>query len=136
MDEKKIKVLLAKPGLDGHDRGLKLIARFLRDSGMEVVYLGLFQTAEAIVSSAIEEDVDVIGLSTLDGGHILVAEDVRKILEEKNANIPVVFGGIIPDRDIPMLKELGVKAVFPPGSPMDEIIKYIRNLTSFEKKED
>ena len=134
MAEKRTKVLLAKPGLEGHDRGLKLIARYLRDSGMELVYLGLFQTAEAIVSSAIQEDADVIGLSTLDGGHISIAEDVKKLLEEKNADIPVIFGGIIPDRDIPRLQELGVKAVFQPGSPMEEIIRYFRNLTSSEKR--
>ena len=134
MNEKRIKVLLAKPGLDGHDRGLKVIARYLRDSGIEVVYLGLFQTAEAIVNSAIQEDVDAIGLSTLDGGHILVAEDVKKLLEENKANIPVIFGGIIPDKDIPALKELGVKAVFQPGSSMEEIIKYIKHLNPSENK--
>ena len=134
MNEKRIKVLLAKPGLDGHDRGLKVIARYLRDSGIEVVYLGLFQTAEAIVNSAIQEDVDAIGLSALDGGHILIAEDVKKLLEENKANIPVIFGGIIPDKDIPALKELGVKAVFQPGSSMEEIIKYIKHLNPSENK--
>ena len=121
----KIRVLLAKPGLDAHDRGIKLIARYLMDAGMEVVYLGLFQTIEAIVSTALQEDVDVIGLSTLDGGHTLIAEDIKALLEEKTAShIPVIFGGIIPDKDIPILKQSGVKAVFGPGTPMQEIVDY------------
>ena len=124
----KIRVLLAKPGLDAHDRGIKLIARSLMDAGMEVIYLGLFQTVEAIVNTAIQEDVDVIGLSTLDGGHTLIAEDMKAFLEEKNASrIPVIFGGIIPDKDVPILKGFGVKAVFGTETPVQRIADYIRD---------
>jgi methylmalonyl-CoA mutase C-terminal domain/subunit len=126
-----IRVLLAKPGLDGHDRGLKLIGRWLRDAGMEVIYLGLFQTVEAIVNAAIQENVDVIGISTLDGGHILIAEDIINLLKENGVDdITIVFGGIIPEEDVPSLEKLGVKKVFGPRTPMGTIVSFIQNLTA------
>ncbi len=127
--EKKVRLLLAKPGLDGHDRGLKVLAYFLRNEGFEIIYLGLFQTPESIISAAIQENVDVIGVSIMDGGQLLIAEDIIRLLREKNADdIPVVFGGIIPDRDIPTLKKLGVKEVFGPGTPIEEITNSIDRL--------
>ena len=119
--------MLAKPGLDGHDRGIKLIVHYLMSAGIEVIYLGLFQTVDAIVNTAVQEDVDAIGLSTLDGGHTLIAKDIMELLEENNSShIPVIFGGIIPEGDISVLKELGVRAVFTPGTPMEEIINYFQ----------
>jgi methylmalonyl-CoA mutase C-terminal domain/subunit len=124
--EKKVRLLLAKPGLDGHDRGLKVLAYFLRNEGFEIIYLGLFQTPESIISAAIQENVDVIGVSIMDGGQLLIAEDIINLLGKKNADdIPVVFGGIIPDRDIPVLKKLGVKEVFGPGTSIEEITNSI-----------
>lgn len=126
--ERRIRVLLAKPGLDGHDRGIKILARELRDAGMEVIYLGLFQTPETIVNVAIHEDVDVIGISVLDGGQKLIAEDIFKELKKNNADdIVMLFGGIIPDRDIPVLKKNGVAAVFGPGSEVEEILSFINS---------
>ena len=126
---KKVRLLLAKPGLDGHDRGLKVLAYFLRNEGFEIIYLGLFQTPESIISAAIQENADVIGVSIMDGGQLLIAEDILNLLREKNADdIPVVFGGIIPDRDIPVLKKLGVKEVFGPGTPIEEISSSINKL--------
>lgn len=133
---RRMRVLLAKPGLDGHDRGIKILARELRDAGIEVIYLGLFQPVEAIVSAAIQENVDVIGLSILGGGQLLIAEDLMRVLREKNAdNIPVVFGGIISDQDEQVLKEKGVKAVFGPGFKVAGIIEYIKTLSDNESKE-
>lgn len=121
---RKKRVLLTKIGLDGHDRGLKILARKIRDAGIEVVYLGLFQTVDNVVNTAIEEDVDVIGVSILDGGQILIAEDLIDAMKQKNVrNIDVIFGGIIPDPDREVLKEIGIKAVFGPGTPIKDIIE-------------
>ncbi len=118
-----IRVLIAKPGLDGHDRGAKVVARALRDSGMEVIYLGLRQTPEDIVEAAIEEDVDVIGLSLLSGAHMTLIPRVLKLLKERKAtDIKVHAGGIIPDNDAARLRKMGVRTVFGPGSSLEEII--------------
>ncbi|MFB3814216.1 MAG: cobalamin B12-binding domain-containing protein [Terriglobales bacterium] len=125
--EQKIRVLVAKPGLDGHDRGAKVIARALRDAGMEVIYTGLRQTPEMIVNSAIQEDVDVIGLSILSGAHNAIVPRVMDLLRQQKAeDILVLVGGIIPDVDVEGLKKAGVAGVFQPGTPMDDIIKFIR----------
>jgi methylmalonyl-CoA mutase C-terminal domain/subunit len=122
----KIRVVIAKPGLDGHDRGAKVIARALRDAGMEVVYTGLRQTPEQIVGAALQEDADVIGLSILSGAHMHICPRVMELLREKGLDdVLVVIGGIIPDVDIPKLQQMGVKGIFLPGSPMQEIIDYI-----------
>lgn len=124
---KKIRVVIAKPGLDGHDRGAKVIARALRDAGMEVIYTGLRQTPEQIVSSALQEDADVIGLSILSGAHNHICPRVTELLKEKGLDdVMVVVGGIIPDVDIPKLKAAGIAAVFLPGTPMQEIIDFIQ----------
>ena len=122
----KIRVVIAKPGLDGHDRGAKVIARALRDAGMEVIYTGLRQTPEQIVGAALQEDADVIGLSILSGAHMHICPRVMELLREKGLDdVLVVIGGIIPDVDIPKLQEMGIKGIFLPGSPMQEIIEYI-----------
>ena len=126
MTERKIRVLIAKPGLDGHDRGAKVIARALRDAGMEVIYTGLRQTPEQIVSAALQEDADVIGLSILSGAHNHIAPKLMELLKEKGLDdVLVVIGGIIPDVDIPKLKDIGVRGVFLPGTPMQDIIEFI-----------
>jgi methylmalonyl-CoA mutase, C-terminal domain len=123
---RKLRVVIAKPGLDGHDRGAKVIARALRDAGMEVIYTGLRQTPEQIVTAALQEDADVIGLSILSGAHNYIAPRLMELLEEKGLDdVLVVVGGIIPDIDVPKLKAIGVKGVFPPGTPMQEIIDFI-----------
>jgi methylmalonyl-CoA mutase C-terminal domain/subunit len=128
MAEERIRVLLAKPGLDGHDRGIKVIARALRDAGMEVIYTGLRQTPEMVVSAAVQEDVDVIGLSILSGAHMTLFPRVVELAREAGLDDVIIFGGgIIPDEDIPKLKEGGVTEVFTPGARMDEIIEFIRN---------
>lgn len=128
MAAKKIRVVVAKPGLDGHDRGAKVIARALRDAGMDVIYTGIHQTPEMIVETAIQEDADVIGLSSLSGAHLVLFKDVIDLLKKKNAsNIIVVGGGIIPDDDVPELKKAGVAALFGPGTTTDEIVEYIKN---------
>jgi methylmalonyl-CoA mutase C-terminal domain/subunit len=125
--EKRIRVLIAKPGLDLHDRGAKILVRVLRDSGMEVIYTGIRQTPEQIVETAIQEDVDVIGLSHLTGAHMTLFPKVTKLLKEKGANdILVIGGGIIPDEDIPPLKEAGIAEIFGPGTPLEDIVKYIK----------
>jgi len=125
--EQKIRVLVAKPGLDGHDRGAKIVARALRDAGMEVVYTGLHQTAEMIVETAIQEDVNVIGLSLLSGAHMTLFMDVTKLLKEKGLDdVLVIGGGIIPEKDIPKLKKVGVSGVFGPGTHCDDIVDFIR----------
>jgi len=122
-----IRVVIAKPGLDGHDRGAKVIARALRDAGMEVVYTGLRQTPEQIVAAALQEDADVIGLSILSGAHNQICPRVVELLEEKGLDdVLVVVGGIIPDVDLPRLEALGIRGVFRPGSPMQEIVTFIR----------
>jgi methylmalonyl-CoA mutase C-terminal domain/subunit len=124
-----IRVLIAKPGLDGHDRGAKIIARALRDSGMEVIYAGLRQTPETIVESAIEEDVDLIGLSCLSGAHMALFPRVLRLLKQRKVgDVPVFAGGIIPDEDAKALKKIGIKAVFGPGSSLQEIVTTARRL--------
>jgi methylmalonyl-CoA mutase C-terminal domain/subunit len=129
MAEKKIRVLIAKPGLDGHDRGAKVIARALRDAGMEVIYTGLRQTPEMIASAAAQEDVDVIGLSILSGAHNVLCPELVKLLKERGIeDVPVVIGGIIPEADIPGLKQAGVAGVFLPGTSTQEIVDFIRKL--------
>jgi len=125
--EKKIRILVAKPGLDGHETGAKLIARALRDAGMEVVYTGPRQTPEMIVQSALQEDADIIGLSILSGAHIEFASRVVDLLKERRMeDIPIIMGGIIPQEDIPLLKEMGVRKVFGPGTNTQEIVEYIQ----------
>ena len=125
---KKIRVVIAKPGLDGHDRGAKVIARALRDAGMEVIYTGLWQTPEQIVTAALQEDADVIGLSILSGAHNHIAPRLMELLKARGLDdVLVVIGGIIPDVDIPKLKELGVKGIFLPGTPMQDIIDFINS---------
>lgn len=127
MSEKVIRVLVAKPGLDGHDRGAKVIARALRDAGMEVIYTGLRQTPEQIVSAAIQEDVDVVAMSILSGAHNHLFPKVVKLLREQGADdVLIIGGGVIPEDDIPGLKEAGVEAIFTPGTPTSEVVKYIR----------
>jgi methylmalonyl-CoA mutase C-terminal domain/subunit len=123
---RKLRVVIAKPGLDGHDRGAKVIARALRDAGMEVIYTGLRQTPEMIAAAALQEDADVIGLSILSGAHNHIAPRLMQLLNAKGLDdVLVVIGGIIPDVDIPKLKEIGVKGIFLPGTPMQEIIEFI-----------
>jgi methylmalonyl-CoA mutase C-terminal domain/subunit len=127
-DERKIRVLIAKPGLDGHDRGAKVIARALRDAGMEVIYTGLRQTPEQIVAAAIQEDVDAIGLSILSGAHNVLFPEIMRMLKEEGADDVIVFaGGIIPEKDIPRLKELGIREIFLPGTPTTTAVQAIRN---------
>jgi methylmalonyl-CoA mutase, C-terminal domain len=121
-----IRVVIAKPGLDGHDRGAKVIARALRDAGMEVIYTGLRQTPEMIVAAALQEDADAIGLSILSGAHMHICPRVMQLLKEKGLDdVLVVIGGIIPDVDVPRLKEIGVKGIFLPGTPMQDIVDFI-----------
>lgn len=125
--KRKIRVLVAKPGLDGHDRGAKIVARALRDAGMEVIYTGLHQTADMIVEAAIQEDVDVVGLSLLSGAHMTLFVDVARLLKKNGMNdILVVGGGIIPQEDIPKLKKEGIFGVFGPGTPCEEIVNFIK----------
>src|SRR5262245_4261291 len=127
MEETKIRILLAKPGLDGHDRGVKVIARALRDAGMEVIYTGLRQTPEQIVNAALQEDVDIIGLSILSGAHMTIFPRVLELMQEKGMNDVILFGGgIIPEDDIPKLKEVGVGEIFLPGTSTQGIVDYIR----------
>ncbi|MCD6242033.1 cobalamin B12-binding domain-containing protein [Candidatus Bathyarchaeota archaeon] len=127
MAERKIRVLIAKPGLDSHDRGAKIVARALRDAGMEVIYTGLRQTPEQIVETAIQEDVDVIGLSILSGAHMALFPRIMELLKEKGVKDVLVFaGGIIPDEDVPKLKGIGIKEIFGPGTPTDVIVKYVK----------
>ncbi len=125
--EQKIRVLVAKPGLDGHDRGAKVIARALRDAGMEVIYTGLRQTPEMIVNAALQEDVDVVGLSILSGAHNAIVPRVMELLRQNRMDdVLVLVGGIIPDVDIDSLKKEGVAGIFQPGTAMDEIVQFIR----------
>ena len=129
MSRRKIRVLLAKPGLDGHDRGAKVIARALRDAGMEVIYTGLRQTPEMIVEAALQEDVDVIGLSVLSGAHMALTPRIMKLLQENDMDdVPVLIGGIIPNEDVPTLKEMGIAEVFGPGTSTESIITSIREM--------
>ena len=122
-----IRVVIAKPGLDGHDRGARVIARALRDAGMEVIYTGLRQTPEQIVAAALQEDADVIGLSILSGAHMHICPRVVELLKERGLqDVVVVVGGIIPDVDIPKLNAMGIQGIFLPGTPMQEIVEFIR----------
>ena len=122
-----IRVLVAKPGLDGHDRGAKIIARALRDAGMEVIYTGLRQTPESIVNAAIQEDVDCIGLSILSGAHTILVPRIAQLLRDQHAeDILLVLGGTIPDQDAPAMKQSGVSAIFGPGTPLDTTVQFIR----------
>lgn len=126
MSKRKIRVLIAKPGLDGHDRGAKVVARSLRDAGFEVIYTGLRLTPEQIVNTAVQEDVDVIGLSILSGAHNALVPRIMELLKEKEMeDVLVVVGGIIPDVDIPFLKSIGVSEIFLPGTSTEEIVKFI-----------
>jgi methylmalonyl-CoA mutase C-terminal domain/subunit len=125
--EKKIRVLVAKPGLDGHDRGAKIIARALRDAGMEVIYTGLRQTPEMIVEAAIQEDVDVIGMSILSGAHMTLFPRVMKLLAENGLDdVLVVAGGIIPDDDVPALRDIGIAGIFGPGTSTEEATRFVK----------
>ncbi len=125
---KKVRVLIAKPGLDGHDRGAKVVARALRDAGMEVIYTGLRQTPEDIVEAAIQEDVDAIGLSSLSGAHMTLFPKVVELLRKRRASdIFVAGGGIIPEADVPALKKAGIRAIFGPGTPLKDIVAFFRS---------
>ncbi len=125
--DRKIRILIAKPGLDGHDRGAKVIARALRDAGMEVIYTGLRQTPEMVVESALQEDVDAVGLSILSGAHMTLLPRVVELLKANGLDDVLVFaGGIIPDEDIPALQRLGIRGVFGPGANTDEVVRFIR----------
>jgi methylmalonyl-CoA mutase C-terminal domain/subunit len=127
MSDRKIRVLIAKPGLDGHDRGAKIIARALRDAGMEVIYTGLRQTPEQIVAAAVQEDVDAIGLSILSGAHNVLFPEIMRLLKDESAQDIVVFaGGIIPEKDIPRMKEIGIREIFLPGTPTSTAVDAIR----------
>lgn len=131
MSRKKIRVLVAKPGLDGHDRGAKVVARALRDAGMEVIYTGIRQTPEMIVQAALQEDVDVVGLSCLSGAHLELFSEVMEGLKKKDmADVIVVAGGIIPEDDIPALEKIGIRAIFGPGTPMADIVDSIKKLVA------
>jgi len=128
MSGSRVRVLLAKPGLDGHDRGVKVIARALRDAGMEVIYTGLRQTPEQIANAAQQEDVDIVGLSILSGAHMTIFPRVRQLMKDRGLDDVLLFGGgIIPEEDIPRLKELGVSAVFLPGTSTGDIIRFIQD---------
>jgi len=129
MTERKIKILIGKPGLDGHDRGAKVIALALRDAGMEVIYTGLHQSIEQIVRTAVQEAVDVIGLSIMSGAHLPICKKLQEMMKAEGINdIPVAVGGVIPKQDIAKLNEMGIKGVFPGGTPFVDIIAGIQNL--------
>ncbi len=131
MRKPRLRVLIGKIGLDGHDRGVKLVARALRDAGVEVIYTGLHQTPEQVVSTAIQEDVQAIGLSLLSGAHNFLLPRVLELLKEQGADDIAVFGGgIIPDEDVPRLKAAGVRALFRPGTPLSEIVNFVKELGS------
>jgi methylmalonyl-CoA mutase C-terminal domain/subunit len=128
MSEQKIRVVVAKPGLDGHDRGAKIIARALRDAGMEVIYTGLHQTPEQIAATVIQEDADAVGLSILSGAHMTLVPKIVEMLREQGADdVLVTVGGTIPADDIPELKKLGIAEVFTPGAPTDDIVEFLRS---------
>jgi methylmalonyl-CoA mutase C-terminal domain/subunit len=127
MAEKRLRILVAKPGLDGHDRGAKIIARALRDGGFEVIYTGLHQTPEMIAEAAVQEDADAVGLSVLSGAHMTLFPEVMRLLKERGAGEVAVFGGgIIPDDDAVKLKEMGVRQIFTPGASTEDIVKWVR----------
>ena len=124
---KRIRVLIAKPGLDGHDRGAKVVAHALKEAGMEVIYSGLHQTVEQIINTAIQEDVNVIGLSIMSGAHLPICESLMKEIKGKKIDhVPVILGGVIPQRDMGRLQEMGIKGIFPIGTPLEEPIKWIK----------
>jgi methylmalonyl-CoA mutase C-terminal domain/subunit len=128
MTEKRLRILVAKPGLDGHDRGAKIIARALRDGGFEVIYTGLHQTPEMIAEAAVQEDVDAVGLSILSGAHMTLFPEVIRLLREKGVDDVTIFGGgIIPDEDVRKLAEMGVKAIFTPGASTEDIVKWVHD---------
>ena len=127
MKERKIRVLVAKPGLDSHDRGAKVVARALRDAGMEVIYSGLRQTPEQIAETVLQEDVDVLGLSILSGAHLTLFPRIIELMKQKKLNDVLVFaGGIIPEEDVPSLKKLGIKKIFGPGTKTETIVEYVK----------
>lgn len=127
MGDRRIKVVVAKPGLDGHDRGAKVVALALKEAGMEVIYTGLHQSVDSIINTAIQEDADVIGLSVMTGGHLHICKEVVEKLKAQGAgDIKVAVGGVIPSRDIPALKDLGVAGIFPGGTPIDEAIAWMQ----------
>jgi len=136
MTRKKIRVLVAKPGLDGHDRGAKVVCRALRDAGMEVIYTGLRRTPEEIVNAAVQEDADLIGLSILSGAHPILFPKIMKLLKEKGAeDIPVIAGGIIPEKDVPKMKKVGIREIFLPGTSTQDIVTWIQeHVPGAEKK--
>jgi methylmalonyl-CoA mutase C-terminal domain/subunit len=133
MSDRRIRVLVGKPGLDGHDRGAKVVASALRDAGMEVIYTGLRITPEAIVATAVQEDVDVIGLSVLSGAHESIAKRILELLKQKNANIPILMGGVIPPEDRARLRALGVGAIYGQEATLSEIVDGVRKLASGEE---
>ena len=126
--EKRIRVVVGKPGLDGHDRGSKVVARALRDAGMEVIYTGIRQTPEEIVNTVLQEDADILGLSILSGAHMKLCQKIIKLRKEKEINVPIFLGGIIPADDIPELKKMGVNEVFGPGTSFEDIIKRVKEI--------
>jgi len=131
MPERKVRVLLGKPGLDGHDRGAKVVAHAMREAGMEVIYTGLHQTVASILNQALQEDVDVIGLSIMSGAHIPICRKLMGLIKEQDMGDKLVaVGGVIPNKDIPALKEMGVKGIFPGGTHFDDIVRFIREKTS------
>ena len=128
MSERRIRVMIAKPGLDGHDRGARVLARYFRDAGFEVIYTGCHQTPEQVAAAAIQEDVDLVGLSCLSGAHRVLFPRVVQLLHQKNAgDITVIGGGIIPEQDFAMLYEAGIQAIFTPGASLDSIVEWIRD---------
>ena len=132
--DRKLRILIAKPGLDGHDRGAKVVARALMDAGMEVIYTGLRQTVDSIINSAIQEDIDIIALSILSGAHLSVCERLFKKMKDKGLDIPVVVGGIIPEEDVEELKRMGVKEVFGPGTSIRKIVEELERIASERRK--
>lgn len=136
-EERKIRVVIAKPGLDGHDRGAKVVARALRDAGMEVIYTGLRQTPEQIVETAIQEDVDAIGLSILSGAHEYYFSRVIELLKERGAEDIIVFGGgVIPPEDVPRLLEIGAKAIFGPGTPTSQTVEWLKKAVEEKRRKE
>ena len=133
MGEKKIRILMAKPGLDGHDRGIKVVSRALRDAGMEVIYTGLHQTPEQIVEAAVQEDVDAIGLSILSGAHATLFPKIMDLLKENRVDIIVFAGGIIPDEDVPALKNIKIAEIFGPGTKTEDIVNFVKEKLGKQK---
>ena len=133
--EKKIRILMSKVGLDGHDRGIKVISAYLKEAGMEVVYLGRFQTPETIVNAAVQEDVDIIGVSCLDGEHLPFTPKILGLLKKYKTDIPIMVGGVIPKKDVCTLKKMGVSGVFTPGTSLKDIVEHIRNIAGFRSQE-